>query len=81
MASVSTILALIPDRIEQKLRTERTEHDLVELPLDELVPVHFVDLVLALANGALASETTGVQGTFANILLDYGLRLERGKSH
>ena len=57
VACVSTVLALVSGRIEQELVAEGAQDDLIELPLDELVSVHFVDLVLALANSTLTSET------------------------
>ena len=74
VASVSAIFTLIPECIEQEVSTKRTQHELVELPLDELVAVHLVYLALALAHGALTTETTerSVQRPLANIFLDCG---------
>ena len=69
VASVSTIFALVADGVEQELAAERAQDDLVELALDELVPVHLVHLALALAHGALAPEA-GVDGPLAHVLLD-----------
>ena len=71
MAGVPTVFALIAGRIEQELVAERAEDDLVELPLDELVTVHLVDLILALADGALTAETArSVEWPLADVLLD-----------
>ena len=74
MARVATIFALISGSIEQKVVAECAQHELVELPLDELVTVHLVHLALALAHGALTTETTerSVQRPLANIFLDCG---------
>ena len=70
MASVSTVFALIADAIEEEFATEGTHDDLIELSSNELVSVHFVDFVLAFADGALTSKTS-IQRTFAQVLLDY----------
>ena len=71
MASIPTILALIAHRVEKELVAERAQDDLVELSLDELVSVHFVDLIFALTNGTLTTETSrGIEGPLADVLLD-----------
>ena len=71
MAGVPTVFALIAGRIEQELVAERAQDDLVELALDELVSVHFVDLIFALTNGTLTTETSrGIEGPLADVLLD-----------
>ena len=72
MTGVPTVLALVSVRVEQKLVSEGTEVDLVELPLDKLVTVHLVHLVLALADGTLTTQTTGrVQWPLPDVLLDW----------
>lgn len=73
MAGVSAVFALISGSVEQELVAERTQDDLVELPLDKLVTVHLVYLVLALADGTLTAKTAGsVHRPLANVLLDCG---------
>ena len=74
VARVSTIFTLISGSIEQEVVAERAQHELVELPLNELVAIHLVHLALALAHGALTTETTerSVQRPLANIFLDCG---------
>ena len=71
MASVSTVFALITDPIEEEFATEGTHDDLIELSSNELVSVHFVDLIFALTNGTLTTETSrGIEGPLADVLLD-----------
>lgn len=70
MASVSTIFALVAHTVEEEFATEGTHDNLIELSSNELVSVHFMDFVLAFANGALTAKTS-IQRTFAQILLDY----------
>ena len=73
MAGVPTVLALVASRIQQEFVAERAQDDLVELPLDEFVAVHFVDLVFALTDGTLTAETSrGIQRPLTDVLLDYG---------
>ena len=71
MASVSTVFALIADPIEEEFATEGTHDDLIELSSNELVSVHFVDLIFALTNSTLTTETSrGIEGPLADVLLD-----------
>ena len=73
VAGVPTVLALVASRIQQEFVAERAQDDLVELPLDEFVAVHFVDLVFALTDGTLTAETSrGIQRPLTDVLLDYG---------
>ena len=74
MARITTIFTLISGSIEQEVVAERAQHELVEFSLDKLVAVHLVHLALALAHGALTTETTerSVQRPLANIFLDCG---------
>lgn len=70
VASVLAVLALHAGALEEELATERAEHDRVELLLHKLVPVLLVDRVLALADGALTAETTGVVRALPDVRLD-----------
>lgn len=54
MAGVLAVLALHTRRIFEKLATQRTTHDIVELLRHELVSVHLVHNLFALANGTLS---------------------------
>lgn len=64
---------MIPDGVEQELVAEGAKDDLVELPLDELVSVHLVHLVLALADCTLTSEPTrSIERPLADVLLNCG---------
>jgi hypothetical protein len=68
---VSTIFALIPQRIEQEIAAKSTEHDLIELTLNEFMAVHFVNFAFTLPDSALTSEPSGtIQRTFPHVLLD-----------
>jgi hypothetical protein len=55
VAGVSTILALITKSIEQEVIAKGAEHELIELPLNELMSVHLVHLVFAFSDGSLTS--------------------------
>lgn len=72
VTGIPTILALVSHSIDQEGIAERAQDELVELTLNELVSIHFVNFFFPLANRALTAETTwGIQRTLANILLDY----------
>lgn len=72
MTCVTAILALVSSSVEKELVAESAEHELIELLLHELVAVHLVDFVLALANRALTAETSwSIQRTLAYVLLHY----------
>jgi hypothetical protein len=72
VAGVLAVLALVTERVHEELATEGAEDDLVELPLDELVPIHLVHFVLPGTHGALSAQSTGaVESTLADIFLDY----------
>ena len=77
MACIPAVLALIASSIEKKLAAEGTQNDLIELLLNELVTVHFVDFSLSLPNGTLTAETACVKGPLADILF----HCEGGKTH
>lgn len=70
MARVLAVFALHAGALEEELAAESAEHDGVELLLDKLVPVLLVDRVLALANGALTTETAGVVRSLADVRFD-----------
>ena len=57
MAGIPTIFALVPEGVEQEFAAESAQDELVELFLNELVSVHFVDFFLALSHGTLAAKT------------------------
>ena len=75
VTGVPTILALITDGIEQELVAKGAKNDLVKLSLDKFVSVHFVHLVLSLANSALTTKPGGIQRAFSDILFDYDTRI------
>lgn len=72
VAGVLAVLALHARSLEQELAAEGAEDDGVELLGDEFVTVLLVDRLLALADGALTTETTtlGVEGALADVRLD-----------
>ena len=52
---VAAVFALVSDSVQEEVAAERTEHQLVELGLHELVSVHLVYISLAFADGALTA--------------------------
>lgn len=70
VAHVPAVLALVAVARHEELVAQGTEDDLEELLLNELVTVHLVDLALALLDGALTTETSGLERPTSNILLD-----------
>lgn len=72
MARIPTVLALVSRSVEEEIATEGTLHELVELLLDELVSIHFVDVSFSHAKGTLTAETSErcVEGTLPHVLLD-----------
>lgn len=70
MARVLAVLALHAGALEEELAAQRAEDYGVKLLLDELVPVLLVDLLLALAHGALSTESAGVVRAFPDVRLD-----------
>ncbi len=69
VASVATVLALTSSCVEQEFATERATKHLVELTRDEFVTVDLGNILLALTESSLSTET-GIIGTFADVLLD-----------
>jgi hypothetical protein len=57
VAGILAVFALHTRRILEEVSAKRTAHDVVELVLYKLVAVHLVDLLLALSNSALSSQT------------------------
>jgi hypothetical protein len=55
VASIPTIFTLIPKSIQQKVVAKSAEHELIELALDELVPVHFMHFIFAFPDGSLTA--------------------------
>ena len=66
MASVFAVLALHPRGILEEIPAQRTAHDVVELMLHELVPIHLVDLFLALTDSSFATKS---QINWATVLI------------
>lgn len=58
VTTVSTVLALISKSIEEEIIAKSAKHELIELPLNEFVTVHFVNLALAFPDSTLTPETT-----------------------
>lgn len=71
MTSIATVFALIPACLKQEITAVRAHHDLVELSLNELVPVHLMDFASAHADSALSAEFSGIDRTTADVLLDW----------
>lgn len=69
VAGVLAVLALHPGGVLEELATERAAHNVVELLLDELVAVHLVDVLLALADGSLSPQPE-VDGPAVLVRLD-----------
>jgi hypothetical protein len=60
---------LVPQGIEQEVVAKRAEHELIELPLDEFVSVHFVHFIFTFSDGSLAAKALWtIQRTLAHIL-------------
>jgi hypothetical protein len=71
MARVSAIRALHACGIFEKVSTQSTTHDVVELLLDKLVPILLVDIFLSLANGAFTTKAK-VEGLLVLTMLHKG---------
>ena len=54
---VFAVLTLHSRRVFEEIAAKSTTHDVVELPLYELVAVHLVNLFFSLTDGALSVET------------------------
>lgn len=70
MARISTILTLIPARLQQEVTAICAHHYLVELPLDKLVSIHLMDFAMSHADCALSPKFSGIDGTTADVLFD-----------
>ena len=64
-----TIGALHASGIFQKLATKRAAHDVVELLLNELVPILLVDFLLLLTNSTLTTKSK-IEILLVFVLLD-----------
>lgn len=62
VASVFAVRTLHARRVFEKLPTERTPHDVVELLFDEFVALFLNDVLFLLAHGTLAVQTK-IHGT------------------
>ena len=72
VAGISTIFTLISQCIEKEVVAERAQHQLIELLLDELVSIHFVNFAFPFSDRTLTTETArGIQRTLAHVLLDW----------
>lgn len=56
MASIFAIRALHACRILEEVTAKRATHDIVELLLHKLMPIHFVHFFLACTNGTFSSK-------------------------
>lgn len=72
MASIFAVFALHPSRVFEKVATESTSHDVVELLYDEFVTIQLVDLFFALSYGTFAVQPN-VEWSSVPILLCYTL--------
>lgn len=70
VTSVLAVLALHAGALQEELAAQCAQNDRVELLLDELVAVLLMNGVLALANGALTTETSRIVGAFPDVRLD-----------
>jgi len=68
VASVPAVFTLIAESVQQEVIAESTENQLVELLLDEFVPIHLMYLVLAFTNSTLT--TKGFHRPLSDVLLD-----------
>jgi hypothetical protein len=57
VACVFAVFALHAGRVLEEITAERAAHDVVELLLDKLVPVHLVHFFFALTHGTLTTKT------------------------
>ena len=79
---IFAVLTLHSGRVLEEIATERTPHDVVELMLNKFMSIHFVNLFLALANGAFPAEADinrpAVLACFdeAHLKLDLSRRLQ-----
>lgn len=87
MAGIPTVLALVPESVEQEFVAESAQDELVELFLNEFVTVHFVDFFLTLSDSTLATETAdSFHRAFSDVFLGWPLLVRRhsyflGKTH
>lgn len=57
VASVLAVLALHASRVLEEVPAECTTHNVVELVLNELVAVHFMNFLFSLTNGTFSSKS------------------------
>lgn len=56
VTGITTVLALVPFSSKEELLTKSTHDGLVELALNKLMTVHFIDIALSLSDGTLSTE-------------------------
>lgn len=79
VASVLAVLALHPSRVFEEIAAQGAAHNVVELVLDELVPVHLVDLLLPLTNSALTTKTDVDWSAILVHLVEIHLEVDRAR--
>ena len=67
---VLAVVALHASAFEEELAAEGAQDDSVNLLLYELMPVLLVDLLLALADGPLTTESASVVRALSHVRLD-----------
>ena len=74
---ISTIFALETFTGSQKFLAERTQDGLIELRLNEFMPVHLVHVTPALSHGTLSTKTTrsGIQRPLSDIFFNCARKL------
>lgn len=69
MACVLAVRALHSSRIFQEISAQSTPHDVIELLLDKLMPILFVNFLSPLSNGAFSVQTD-IEGSTVFALFD-----------
>lgn len=57
MAGVFAVFALHASRVLEKVATQRTAHDVIELLYNKFVTIQFVDLFFTLSHGTFAIQS------------------------
>ena len=68
VTGIFAVFALHPRRILEELAAERAPHDTVELLLDKLVPILFLNFFFALSDGTFSAKAS-VETDFPPVLL------------
>lgn len=72
MTRIATIFALIPFASEKEFLAQGAHDGLVELLLNKLMPIHFENVALALADSALTVERFVRASSTCHRVLDWG---------